>query len=333
LFEINFYLYEIYRVFIISLLLFVLKITWSIRKIDIKQLIYLCNLERERHFGRAAEASFVSQPTLSMRLKNLEKELGLSLINRSNNFDGFTPEGERVLSWAREIVSVYQGLKLEVESLKHGVSGTLRIGVVPQCSISLPTLLKAVSGRYPQLDYQVMVLSADQLLDALNSHTVDVGIGFFELATLRELHFQAEMLKDNGVEVVWHPQHFPQLAGNGPLTVKELAQIPLCLADQTRYFRRYIDGHFREADVSQRVILETTSLFQLLQSVKVGLGCLISPIGHLIPEVTNKLCRRQLLLPPMSRHSAVVIAEPGRATPLAQHFFDEVRHVLVTFTE
>lgn len=76
---------------------------------DIKQLIYLCNLERERHFGRAAEASFVSQPTLSMRLKNLERELGLSLINRSNNFDGFTPEGERVLSWAREIVSVYQG--------------------------------------------------------------------------------------------------------------------------------------------------------------------------------------------------------------------------------
>ncbi len=51
---------------------------------DIKQLIYLCNLERERHFGRAAEASFVSQPTLSMRLKNLEKELGVSLINRGH---------------------------------------------------------------------------------------------------------------------------------------------------------------------------------------------------------------------------------------------------------
>ena len=73
---------------------------------DIKQLIYLCNLERERHFGRAAEASFVSQPTLSMRLKNLERELGVALINRGNNFEGFTAEGERVLSWAREIVSV-----------------------------------------------------------------------------------------------------------------------------------------------------------------------------------------------------------------------------------
>jgi len=295
---------------------------------DIKQLIYLCKLERERHFGRAAEASFVSQPTLSMRLKNLERELGLSLINRSNNFDGFTPEGDRVLSWAREIVSVYQGLKLEVESLKHGVNGTLRIGVVPQCSISLPVMLKAISDRYPQLDYRVPVLSADQLLDALNSHTVDVGIGFFELATLRELHFQAETLDDNGIELLYHPQHFPQLQGDEPLTLKEVAALPLCLAEQTRYFRRYIDGHFRDAQLTLRVVLETTSVFQLLQGVQVGLGCLVSPVGHLIDGMTSGLQRRRVAMPPMSRQGAVVIAEPGRATPLAQHFFDEVRRGL-----
>lgn len=295
---------------------------------DIKQLIYLVNLERERHFGRAAEASFVSQPTLSMRLKNLERELGLSLINRSNNFDGFTPEGERVLSWAREIVSVYQGLKLEVESLKHGVNGTLRIGVVPQCSISLPLMLKAIGDRYPQLDYRVAVLSADQLLDALNSHTVDVGIGFFELATLRELHFQAETLDDNGIELLYHPRHFPQLEGEGTLTLEDVAALPLCLAEQTRYFRRYIEGHFRDARLSLRVVLETTSVFQLLQGVQVGLGCMVSPVGHLIDGMTGGLQRRRVAMPPMSRQGAVVIAEPGRATPLAQHFFDEVRRWL-----
>ncbi|WP_158781574.1 LysR family transcriptional regulator [Pantoea sp. BAV 3049] len=295
---------------------------------DIKQLIYLCNLERERHFGRAAEASFVSQPTLSMRLKNLERELGLSLINRSNNFDGFTPEGDRVLTWAREIVSVYQGLKLEVESLKHGVTGTLRIGVVPQCSVSLPVLLKGISDRFAQLDYRVAVLSADQLLDALNSHTVDVGIGFFELATLRELHFQAELLQDNGVEVVFHPGHFPQLVGEGELSISELKDIPLCLAEQTRYFRRYLDMYFREAELHPRVILETTSVFQLAQGVQVGLGCLISPRGHLLPEMMPELLARPLAIAPMARQAALVIAEPGRATPLSQHFFDEVRRWL-----
>ncbi|AUX72815.1 LysR family transcriptional regulator [Erwinia pyrifoliae] len=299
---------------------------------DIKQLIYLCNLERECHFGRAAEASFVSQPTLSMRLKNLELELGLSLINRSNNFDGFTPEGERVLSWAREIVSVYQGLKLEVESLKHGVSGTLRIGVVPQCGISLPTMLKAIGQRYPQLDYRLAVLSADQLLEALNGHTVDVGIGFFELAALRALHFQAETLADRGVELLYHPHYFPQLAGDtdSPLDLVEIARLPLCLAEQTRYFRRYIDSHFRDAGLSLRVVLETTSVFQLLQGVQVGLGCLISPVGHQLEQMTRDLRRRRVAIAPMSRQGAVVIAQQGRATPLAQHFFDEVRRWLAS---
>ena len=144
---------------------------------DIKQLIYLCNLERERHFGRAAEASFVSQPTLSMRLKNLEKELGLNLINRGNNFEGFTAEGLRVLSWAREIVAVYEGLKLEVESLKQGMSGTLRIGVMPQCSVSLAQLIKAVSLVHPGLDYRVSEVSADQLIEALYRGLADNTVG------------------------------------------------------------------------------------------------------------------------------------------------------------
>lgn len=298
------------------------------KKIDIKQLIYLCNLERERHFGRAAEASFVSQPTLSMRLKNLERELGLSLINRSNNFDGFTPEGERVLTWAREIVSVYQGLKLEVESLKHGVNGTLRLGVMPQCSVALPALLKAVEARYPQLDYRVSAMSADQLLEALNSHTVDGGIGFFELTSLRELHFQTALLNDRGVEAIFHPDHFPALLQHERLSLHTLASQPLCLAEPTRYFRRYLDGQLRETGVLPRVIVESASVMQLIQSAQVGLGVMVSPCGHLLPEMLHHLARRPIGIAPMGRQAALVIAEPGRASPLSQHFFDEARRHL-----
>lgn len=298
------------------------------KKIDIKQLIYLCNLERERHFGRAAEASFVSQPTLSMRLKNLERELGLSLINRSNNFDGFTPEGERVLTWAREIVSVYQGLKLEVESLKYGVNGTLRLGVMPQCSVALPALLKAVEARYPQLDYRVSAMSADQLLEALNSHTVDGGIGFFELTSLRELHFQTALLNDRGVEAIFHPDHFPALLQHERLSLHTLASQPLCLAEPTRYFRRYLDGQLRETGVLPRVIVESASVMQLIQSAQVGLGVMVSPCGHLLPEMLHHLARRPIDIAPMGRQAALVIAEPGRASPLSQHFFDEARRHL-----
>ncbi|WBV23440.1 LysR family transcriptional regulator [Pantoea piersonii] len=298
---------------------------------DIKQLIYLCNLERERHFGRAAEASFVSQPTLSMRLKNLERELGLSLINRSNNFVGFTPEGDRVLAWAREIVSVYQGLKLEVESLKHGVNGTLRIGVMPQCSVALPELLKKVQNRYPQLNYRIAALSADQLLEALNSHTVDVGIGFFELATLRELHFQTAFLPERGVEAIFDPAQYPELVSDEPLSLAALAALPLCLSEPTRYFRRYLDMAFREAGLTPQVMVESAAILELVQSAQVGLGVLVSPVGHLLPSMLNGMAQRPITITHMARQAALVIAEPGRASPLSQHFFDEARSHLESY--
>ncbi|MBF7982027.1 MULTISPECIES: LysR family transcriptional regulator [Rahnella] len=288
---------------------------------DIKQLIYLCNLERERHFGRAAEASFVSQPTLSMRLKNLEKELGLNLINRGNNFEGFTAEGLRVLSWAREIVAVYEGLKLEVESLKQGMSGTLRIGVMPQCSVSLAQLIKAVSQAHPGLDYRVSEVSADQLIEALSSHSVDVGIGFFEFSTLNELRFQLVSLDDGGVDVVYHPDHFPELDNVGLMTAEQAAALPLCLSEPSRYFRRYLDNFFRQAGLELHPRLESTSIFQLMQGVFVGIGCALVPSGHLIDEMHPALKRCPLDITPMTRHAALVVAEPGRATALAQHFF------------
>lgn len=66
---------------------------------DIKQLKYLIALDQTRHFGRAAAACHITQPTLSMRIRNLEEELNLTLIQRGQRFEGFTPEGERILAW------------------------------------------------------------------------------------------------------------------------------------------------------------------------------------------------------------------------------------------
>src|SRR5476651_1972780 len=292
---------------------------------DIKQLMYLCNLERERHFGRAAQASFVSQPTLSARLKNLEQELGVALIHRGNSFQVFTAEGERVLTWAREIVSVYQGLKLEVESLKQGQVGTLRIGIVPQCGLPLAQLLYDARLGYPALEYQVTVLSADALIEALANHSVDMGIGFFELGLLHELHYQVALLPDAPSELLFHPGHFPALAADAPLTLGELARVPLCLAEPSRYFRRYLDEQFRAAGVRPQITLQSASIFQLLQGVFAGLGCGIMPRGQLLPGLTPDLRARALVLPAMKRQSAVVIAETGRATPLASTLFGFAR--------
>ena len=193
---------------------------------DIKQLIYLCNLERERHFGRAAEASFVSQPTLSMRLKNLE-ELGVSLINRGNHFGGFTAEGERVLAWARGS-SRFTGAEAgggvaQARFARHAAPWRgaavqyLGIGNAQGGQRALPASRLPAGGA----ERRSAAGGAD---GAYRRHRHRL----FELSTLKELHFQSQPLVETGVELVFHPQHFPKLVGDTPLPLEAVAALPLC---------------------------------------------------------------------------------------------------------
>src|ERR1043165_8579778 len=88
-------------------------------------------LARERHFGRAAETCGVTQPTLSAGIKQLEDALGVLLVNRTSRFQDFTPEGERVLDWARRIVGDARAMRQEVHALRPGLTGRLRIAAIP----------------------------------------------------------------------------------------------------------------------------------------------------------------------------------------------------------
>src|SRR5262244_1995026 len=97
----------------------------------IDKLELLLALAKERHFGRAAEACGVTQPTMSTGLKQLEEQLGVLLVQRGSRFQGFTPEGERVLDWARRIVGDARAMRQEVEALKRGLAGHIRMAVIP----------------------------------------------------------------------------------------------------------------------------------------------------------------------------------------------------------
>src|SRR6266850_7590074 len=97
----------------------------------IDKLELLLALAKERHFGRAAEACGVTQPTMSTSLKQLEEILGVMLVQRGSRFQGFTPEGERVLDWARRIVGDARAIRQEVDQLKRGLHGHLTISVIP----------------------------------------------------------------------------------------------------------------------------------------------------------------------------------------------------------
>src|ERR1700747_3647640 len=97
----------------------------------IDKLDFILALPRARAFGRAAEALRVTPPELAAGVKQLEEQMGVLLVNRGSRFKGFTPEGERVLDWARRIVGDTRSMREEINTLKEGLSGEIAIAAIP----------------------------------------------------------------------------------------------------------------------------------------------------------------------------------------------------------
>ncbi|MFN6979327.1 MAG: LysR family transcriptional regulator, partial [Gemmobacter sp.] len=93
----------------------------------IERLEMFLALARERHFGRAAAACGVTQPTLSSAIRGLEDQLGVQLVWRGSRFQGLTPEGERTLDWARRITGDARALRDEMRARRSGLGGALVI--------------------------------------------------------------------------------------------------------------------------------------------------------------------------------------------------------------
>ena len=113
----------------------------------LRQLKYLVTLADIGHFSRAAEACHVSQPALSNAIRNLEKELDLSLVRRGRNYEGSTAEGERGVGWAQQMLSSYAAMRQETVDAHKNPSGTLRIRAIPTTMPVVPLLTQSCEEK------------------------------------------------------------------------------------------------------------------------------------------------------------------------------------------
>jgi LysR family hydrogen peroxide-inducible transcriptional activator len=141
------------------------------------QLTYLVALDEERHFGRAAAACHVSQPTLSTQLRKLEDELDVELIDRSHQPVVPTAAGERLIEQARTVLAERDRLAALADDVKDRVSGTLRIGMLPTLSpYLLPLALPALEDKHPEITLVLREWPTAEVLEALHNDVLDVAI-------------------------------------------------------------------------------------------------------------------------------------------------------------
>lgn len=239
----------------------------------IDKLEFLIALAQARHFGRAAEACGVTQPTLSAGIKALETTLGVPLVLRGARYHGLTPEGERALDWARRIVADSRALRDDVRVVRTGFSGHLRIAAVPTALAAVARLTGPYHAKHPGVAFTVLSRASYDILGMIENLDADVGLTYLDdepLGRLRAVPIYAETYC--AVLADAHP-----LAGRGELTWAEAARLDLCLLTPDMQNRRILDRYLRQAGGGGQPTLESNSLIVLLTHVHDGGWATIVP--------------------------------------------------------
>ncbi|WP_312528722.1 LysR family transcriptional regulator [Paracoccus sp. (in: a-proteobacteria)] len=228
-------------------------------------------LAREEHFGRAAEILGITQPTLSSAIRALEGQLGVQLVRRGSRFQGLTPEGERVLGWSRRIVADARAMQAEMKASREGVSGRLRIGVIPTAMPRVAELTAPFLQRHPNAAVSILSRSSDEIRDQIDALELDAGVTYLDSEPLgrvqtMKLYRETYCLVDRSEQT-------------GPVAWSEAAKRPLCLLTPDMQNRRIVMRHLLEAGVETEPRVESTSMLAILAHVATGDWAAILPQG------------------------------------------------------
>lgn len=143
----------------------------------IQQLEYILAVEKFRHFGHAAEACFVTQPTLSAQVSKLERELEVIIFDRSKMPVIPTEIGELIIMQAKKVVSESKGIYELVSQMKGDVSGLIKIGIIPTLApYLLPLFIQDFIRKYPNVQLQVQDMVTEDIIKKLKNDELDLGI-------------------------------------------------------------------------------------------------------------------------------------------------------------
>jgi DNA-binding transcriptional LysR family regulator len=239
----------------------------------IEKLEYLLALAQEKHFGRAADACGVSQPSLSLGLKQLEEALGVMLVHRGSRFISLTAEGERTLEWARRIVADSRAMRQDIKELRHDLTGRLRIAVIPAALPMIAAVTQGLFKSHPEVDFTILSRPSNEIVSLLENLDIDAALTYLDVEPLPRVttipiyreHYQLFIAKDSAFK------------RSDSVTWAEVAKLPLCLLTRDTQNRRIIEDLLRDGGSAPRVSLESNSMTVLFAHVRTGSWASVMP--------------------------------------------------------
>src|SRR3546814_551819 len=275
---------------------------------------YFLALQRERHFGRAAAACHVSQPTLSAGISTLESQLGKRLIVRDRKYAGLTPEGEAILPWAQQLVAAAEALGQAAGTARGPLKGELRLGAIPASMPATGILVEAIRRFAPDLNVQLRALTSRQIERELAAFELDAGVTY--------LDFEAPA---HALAVPLYTEHSLLVSATDGIAIsdrpewRELPALPMCLLHQGMQNRRILDARLAGLGLALRPLVTADSYVALLAIVRPGRLCTIMPDRHVrLLDGLSWLRATPLPVTGEANRVGVIISDRTPMSPLAQ---------------
>ena len=277
-------------------------------------------LANERHFGRAAQVCGVTQPTLSSAIRLLEDQLGVQLVFRGSRYQGLTPEGQRVLDWARRIVGDMRALKDEMRNVHRGLSGNLRLGVIPTALPMVADLTAPFTARHPNVRVQVLSRTSAEILAGIENLELDAGLTYLDnepLGRVAQVPLYAEFYRFLCTAA-------SPLAMRTQVTWAEVAGEALCLLTADMQNRRIVNQHLAEVGAKVVPTIESNSTIALISHVKTGKWASVVPM-KLAEMFTGQggLCAVPITEPEAEHLVGLIAARREPQTPVLAALIDE----------
>ena len=239
--------------------------------LTLKQFRYFESLAQHRHFGRAADASGISQPALSMQIKDLEDDLGVQLFERAARQVRLTRFGEEFAPRVRDILRSVDEVQDLARLAQNSLSGRLRIGVIPTIApYLLPSFIGHLTQAHPTLDIHIRETLTPRLIEELSQGRIDAAI--VALPVSEPAFEEVAIFEENFVLVR------PDIDADRPVPdAQDLAQMQLLLLEEGHCFRDQALAFCSMRSALPREGLDGSSLSTLVQLVGAGIGVTLIP--------------------------------------------------------
>lgn len=296
-------------------------------KLDIKEYSYVLAVYEEGGISAAAEKLYISQPSLSVYIKNLEDRLGIKFFDRRDGKYVLTFEGEKYIEYGKQILSLNENLARELEEIKESKAGRVRLGIMlSRGTYTIPKLMSAIKQEYPQIEVKVIEDSQINLENLLYDGKIDLALINYPF---RSHDFNYSYICSSQVVLVV-PKNNPicslaTVVPNSPykhMDLRFLSNEEFILLKSGRALRKYADALFTQSGINPKILFETSLITTAYQTAcaKVGVTFTYASQYDLYPSDNVEIF--SVGNPITSTDYVVAYNEKRKLTPAQKLVFD-----------